>query len=96
MFETGSFAYLKSFAMLLMSSVLLFIQGNEVGYNLYVNDEGKYFFKPTTYTNRNFFPPTFWVYKLGAQWEFDDTYHRQEGTLHIGFWPCLHCFGMCA
>ena len=57
--------------MLLMSSVLLFIQGNEVGYNLYVNDEGKYFFKPTTYTNRNFFPPTFWVYKLGAQWEFD-------------------------
>jgi len=85
MFETGSFVYLKSSAMLLMSSVNLFIQGNEVGYNLYVNDEGKYFFKPTTYTNRNFFPPTFWVYKLGAQWEFDDTYHRQEGTLHIGF-----------
>lgn len=47
------------------------MQGKEVGYNLYVNDEGKYFFKPTTYANRNIFPPTFWVYKSGAQWEFD-------------------------
>jgi len=78
--------------MLLMSSVLLFIQGNEVGYNLYVNDEGKYFFKPTTYTNRNFFPPTFWVYKLGAQWEFDGVNAREikdqaieEISYHLNF-----------
>ena len=57
--------------MLLLSSAILFIQGNEVGYNLFVNDEGKYFFKPTTYVNRNIFPPTFWVYKTGSQWSFD-------------------------
>lgn len=57
--------------MLLLSSVNLLVQGNEVGYNLYVNDEGRYYFKPTTYANRNIFPPTFWVYRNGSKWQFD-------------------------
>ena len=69
--------------MLLLSPVILFIQGNEVGYNLYVNDEGKYFFKPTTYANRNIFPSTFWVYKTGAQWEVDGINDNEIATQAI-------------
>ena len=78
--------------MLLLSAVVLFIHGNEVGYNLYVNDEGKYFFKPTTYANRNIFPPTFLVYKIGAHWEFDGINDKEikdqaieEISYHLNF-----------
>jgi hypothetical protein len=66
-----SFVQLKTVSMLLLSSVNLLVHGNEVGYNLYVNDEGRYYFKPTTYANRNIFPPTFWVYRAGSQWQFE-------------------------
>ena len=63
--------------MLLLSSVNIFVQGNEVGYNLYVNDEGNYYFKPTTYANRNIFPPTFWVYRIGSQWQFEGISNKE-------------------
>ena len=63
--------------MLLLCSVTLFIQDNEVEYNLYVENTGRYFFKPTIYQNRNIFPPTFWAFSLGSNWHFDGIHDRE-------------------
>lgn len=58
--------------MLLLSTGVLFIQDNEVSYNIYIDQEtGKYFFKPTVYENRNICPPSFWMIRKGSSWEFD-------------------------
>jgi hypothetical protein len=62
--------------MLLLSSVTLFIQESEVEYNLYIEDTGRYFFKPTIYKNRNIFPPTFWATRTGSGWHFEGIHDR--------------------
>jgi hypothetical protein len=58
--------------MLLLCTATLTIYDSEVAYNLFVESEtGKYFFKPTTYENRNIYPPSFWMEQKGAAWEFE-------------------------
>ena len=58
--------------MLLLSSATLLIYDNEVAYNLFIEQgTGRYFFKPTSYENRNIYPPSFWIKQKGASWEFE-------------------------
>ena len=58
--------------MLLLCSATLQINNNDVDYHVFVEPEtGRYFFKPTTYENRNIYPPSFWLQQHGATWEFE-------------------------
>ncbi|MEI6949988.1 hypothetical protein V9K67_22575 [Paraflavisolibacter sp. H34] len=53
-------------------STTFYVHGNPVSYHIYLDKATrKYFFKPTLYTNRNIYPPSFYAQRQEANWTFE-------------------------
>jgi hypothetical protein len=58
--------------MLLLFSTTFNVQGNPVGYHIFIDrNEHLFFFKPTLYSNRNIYPPSFYAKRIDGLLKFE-------------------------